>query len=205
VSERQRKLAFASAALLLLAITGFVALREPGLAPGRDAEPQQPASTAAAIRTRPAPLEPSDAQGSQGTTQRSSPAPATRSSTASVAQREREAKNAPAVAPGDARAATAAARAFLDGYLPYSYGRADTRRIRAAASSLLRELEASPPRVPETIAQAHPRVVSVRAQAATGGSGVEVLAVVDDGQRRYSVPLSVRDAGGRWVVSAVDG
>jgi hypothetical protein len=202
VSERQRKLAFASAALLLLAITGLLVLREPGLAPGRGAQPQRPASTA--IRTGPAPFEPSDAQGSEGTTQRSSPAPATRSSTA-AAQREREARRAPAVAPGDARAAAAAARAFLDGYLPYSYGHAEARRIRAAARPLLRELASSPPRVPATVARGRPRLIAVRAQAATGDLSIDVLAVVDDGQRRYSIPLSVCTAGGRWVVSAVNG
>ena len=69
---------------------------------------------------------------------------------------EAEARNAPAVAPGDARAAAAAARVFLEGYLPYSYGRAQARRIRAAATSLLRELEASPPRVPASVARARP-------------------------------------------------
>ena len=118
---------------------------------------------------------------------------------------KREARNAPAVAPGDARAAAAAARAFLEGYLPYSYGRAQARRIRAAATSLLRELEASPPRVPASVARARPQLISVRAEAATGGSNVDVVAVVEDGRRRYRIPLAVRHAGHRWIVTAVRG
>src|SRR4051794_28480334 len=67
---------------------------------------------------------------------------------------EREARQAPAVAPADARAATATARAFLGGYLPYSYGRAEARSVRAAARRLLREMGAAPPRVPGPVAVA---------------------------------------------------
>jgi hypothetical protein len=122
-----------------------------------------------------------------------------------ITRDEVEARSAPAVAPGDARAAAAAARAFLEGYLPYSYGRADAERIRAAAIPLLRELEASPPRVPASVTDARPQLVSVHAEAASGGSDVDVVAVVEDGRRRYRVPLAVRDIGRRWVVTAVSG
>ena len=124
---------------------------------------------------------------------------------ASATRREREARSAPAIAPREAHAAAAAARAFLEGYLPYSYGRADAERIRAAAIPLLRELEASPPRVPASVTHARPQLVSVRAEAATGGSDVDVVAVVEDGRRRYRIPLAVRDTGRRWVVTAVSG
>jgi hypothetical protein len=109
------------------------------------------------------------------------------------------------VAPGDARAAAAAARAFLEGYLPYSYGRADAERIRAAAIPLLRELEASPPRVPASVTHARPQLVSVRAEAATAGSDIDVVAEVEDGRRRYRIPLAVRNTAGRWLVTAVSG
>jgi hypothetical protein len=70
---------------------------------------------------------------------------------------------------------------------------------------LLRELEASPPRVPATVTHARPQHVSVRAEAATGGSDIDVVAVVEDGRRRYRIPLAVRSAGGRWLVTAVSG
>jgi hypothetical protein len=116
---------------------------------------------------------------------------------------EGEPEHVPAVAPSRARAATAAARTFLADYLPYSYGQSDAGRIRAADRRLLRELEASPPRVPATVGGARPRLISVRAEAATGDLGVDVLAVVDDGQRRYSIPLVVRDSGRRWIVTAI--
>jgi hypothetical protein len=118
---------------------------------------------------------------------------------------EREARRAPAVAPGEAARAKRAARAFLVGYLPYSYGRARAERIRAAARRLLRELERTPPRVPAAVARADPRLISVHADATLGDLAINVVAVVDDGQRRYRVPLELRRTRGRWVVTAIGG
>ena len=109
-------------------------------------------------------------------------------STAPTTGREREAKRAPAVTPREARRARAAARAFLDGYLPYSYGRVDADRIRGAAPPLLRALHDAPPRVPAAVARARPRLVSLRPEAATGDRDVLIVAAVDDGRRRYDVP-----------------
>jgi hypothetical protein len=94
---------------------------------------------------------------------------------------------------------------LLEGYLPYNYGRADAERIRAAAIPFLRELEASPPRVPASVTHARPQLVSVRAEAATGGSDIVVVAEVEDGRRRYRIPLAVRNTAGRWLVTAVSG
>lgn len=205
MSDRRRKLAFASVAVVLLAITAFSTLREPGRPRRHDVRPQHPADTSD-IRTEPLPASGMGQDGdSYDVAPRFSPAPSTSSSSTAATQGEREAKSPPAVAPREARAATAAARAFLAGYLPYSYGRSDTNRIRAAARRLLRELEASPPRVPATVARARPQLISVRAQAATGDLDIDVLAVVEDGQRRYRIPLAVRHAGHRWIVTAVRG
>jgi hypothetical protein len=205
VGARQRKLAFAGAAVMLLGITGFLALRDPGSALQRDAQPERPTGPSA-IRVEP---PAGSVAGVTGHAPRSRP-PATPAasptpSPASGTRGEGEVRNAPAVAPREARAAAAAARAFLEGYLPYSYGRAHAKRIRAAATSLLRELEASPPRVPASVARTRPQLISVRTEAATGGSNVDVVAVVEDGQRRYRIPLAVRHAGHRWIVTAVRG
>jgi hypothetical protein len=205
MSDRRRKLAFASAAVVLLGITVFSTLREPGPPPRHDARPQQPADTTAIRAERLPTSEPGQDGDSHEATPRSSGAPSTSSASAAATQGEREAKSPPAVAPREARVATAAARAFLDGYLPYSYGQSDAERIRAAAGRLLRELEASPPRVPASVARARPRLISVRAEAATGGSNVDVVAVVEDRRRRYHIPLVVRDTGRRWIVTAVRG
>jgi hypothetical protein len=205
LGERRRKLAFAGAALMLLGSAGLLALRDPGPAPRRDVRPERLASPPA-IRSEPLIGSAPDAIGdSRGSPPSASPATSTTPYPVSDTRGESEARNAPAVSPRDAHEAAAAARAFLEGYLPYSYGRSDAGKIRAAAWRLLRELEASPPRVLATVARARPRLISVRAAAATGGSNVDVVAVVEDGQRRYRIPLAVRHAGHRWIVTAVRG
>jgi hypothetical protein len=128
VTDRHRKVAFASAAVVLLGITIFLALRDPGLGPRHDTPPLRPAGTTT-IRTGPPPAsESGEADGSGNASPRSSPTASTSSAPAFATQGEREAKSPPAVAPREARAATAAARAFLDGYLPYSYGQSDAGR-----------------------------------------------------------------------------
>jgi hypothetical protein len=205
MSERRRKLAFASAAVVLLGITAFLTLRDSGSLHWGDARPERPAGPSPIRTGSPAVSEPGGAPDPHGSSRPASSAPSSALPPAVVTRDEDEARNAPAVAPDDARAAAAAARAFLEGYLPYSYGRAHAERIRAAAIPLLRELEASPPRVPASVARARPQLVSVHAEAATGGSDVDVVAVVDDGRRRYRIPLAVRDTGRRWVVTAVSG
>jgi hypothetical protein len=200
MNDRRRKRAFAAAAVALLGITAVLALREPAHDRGR-----QPPADRATIGTGLPPAstaaEPDDSPRSMppGT-----PTPVARSEPGAP-RSERESEHAPAVAPREARAATAAARAFLDGYLPYSYGQSDAGRIRAATERLLRELEASPPRVPAAVARGRPRLISVRAQAATSDLEIALLAVVEDGQRRYRIPLAVRHAGHRWIVTAVRG
>jgi hypothetical protein len=204
VTDRQRRVAFASAAVVLLGITVVLTLRHPGLGPRHVVRPQRPPGTTTIRTGSPPASEPRESDGSRSTAPSSALAPSA-SPTLPATRGEGEPKNAPAVTRREARAATAAARVFLDGYLPYSYGRTKAEGIRAAARPLLRALESEPPRVPATVARARPLLISVRAQAATGGLGVGVLAVVEDGQRRYSIPLSVRNAGPRWVVTAVSG
>jgi hypothetical protein len=205
VGERRRKLAFAGAAVVLVGITGFLALRDPSSAIQRDAQPKRPAGPSAIRAEPPAGSEVGATGHAPGSPPPGSPALSPTPSPASATRGEGEVRNAPAIAPREARAAAAAARTFLAGYLPYSYGRAQAKRIRAAATSLLRELEASPPRVPASVAPARPQLISVRAEAATGSSNVDVVAVVEDGRRRYQIPLAVRDTGRRWIVTAIRG
>ena len=202
MTDRRRKAAFTCAAVVLLGLTVELARSDPGPGP-RNAGPQRPAETT--IHAASPPASELNEAGDRRNTVPSS-APSRSASSASIATtREREPTKPLAVAPREARAATAAARAFLDGYLSYSYGRSDAGRIRAAAWWLLRDLEASPPRVPAEVAQAQPRLIYVRARAATSELDVELLAVVEDGQRRYRIPLTVHHAGDRWIVTAVRG
>lgn len=101
------------------------------------------------------------------------------------------------------RAAMQAARRFLAGYLPYSYGRGPAGRIEAAAAPLATMLRRQPPRVPAADRQLRPRLVSLEVASSNGDLGFDLAAVVDDGRRRYSMILAVRPAGDRWLVTAL--
>ena len=101
------------------------------------------------------------------------------------------------------RAAMAAARRFLAGYLPYSYGQGPARRIEAAAAPLASTLRSAPPRVPAQDRRLRPQLVSLEVASSNGDLGLDLTAVVDDGRRRYSMILAVRPAGDRWLVTAL--
>ena len=66
----------------------------------------------------------------------------------------------------DVEAAKAAARRFLTGYLPYSYGQADARHIDATSNELRHRLASDPPRVPPGRGDRRPRVQLVHAEGA---------------------------------------
>jgi hypothetical protein len=197
VDDRQRKRAFAGAALALLAIANAHVPRtrsRSATGPAAAARDEEDRTTVQARAGR-------DRSRGHGlailrcTVGESVAGPAARG--------EREPKSAPAVASGKAAVAVGAARAFLTGYLPYSYGRAEARAIHRAATPLLHELAVSPPSVLATVARARPRLISLRAEATLGVRAIDVLAVVDDGQRRYHITLELRHTRGAWLVTAV--
>jgi hypothetical protein len=201
MGDSQRKIAFAGAAVALLVSAGLLAVREPGWTPRPGARP--PVATTA-IRTG----QPPSQSGAMQTPRSAWPSAVSRShspSAAGAGPGEREARSAPAVAPYAGARAERAARTFLTQYVPYSYGRARAERIRAATGRLVRALERTPPRVPVTVTRADPRLISVHADATLGDLAINVVAAVDDGQRRYRVPLELRRTHGRWVVTAVGG
>ena len=119
----------------------------------------------------------------------------------------REPQPAPAAGQSAAeRAAFAAARRFLEGYLPYSYGRGPAGRVDAVAAPLAATLRRSPPRVPARIANdptLRPRVIALEVASANGDLGYDLSAAIDDGQRSYTMILAVRPDGARWLVTAV--
>ena len=194
MSDRTRKVAFTGAAVLLL---GLAVLLHARGSPPTARHPAQALSSPVVERT-PAPAAPTSSRTVQAAEKRTASARLT-------VRPEREPSHAPAVAPGKGRAATTAARVFLDGYLPYSYGHVGADQIRGAAPPLVRALQEAPPRVPAAEARARPRLVSVLAQAASDDRDVLIVAAVDDGQRRYDVRLTVHHGGGRWVVTEISG
>lgn len=99
--------------------------------------------------------------------------------------------------------ASSAARAFLAGYLPYSYRQGDAGRIRSVSSELRDELQRNPPRVPPAKAdQARPRVRRLEVSGVDSGR-VILLAQVDDGESRYATLVTVARRGERWIVTEV--
>ena len=102
------------------------------------------------------------------------------------------------------RAASAAARRFLSGYLPYSYGRRDAHTISSATPALRNTLARQAPRVPPALAaKARPRLVGSPQMSGIAGGRVILLARIDDGQSRYVALLTVRQRGNQWAVSQV--
>jgi hypothetical protein len=92
------------------------------------------------------------------------------------------------------------ARRFLLDYLPFTYGRGSARNIRAASPRLRAELAAEPPRVPPRERRQRPRVVMLQLDGA-GRTWAGVVALVDDGARRYSVALTLGRVGRAWQVT----
>ena len=102
------------------------------------------------------------------------------------------------------RAASDAARRFLSGYLPYSYGRRDARSIASATPALRDTLARQAPRVPPALAEkARPRLVGNPQVSGIANGRVILMARIDDGQSRYVALLTVRRQGRQWVVSQV--
>ncbi|MEA2137778.1 MAG: hypothetical protein QOG56_928 [Solirubrobacteraceae bacterium] len=119
----------------------------------------------------------------------------------------RESSEAPPLSAAQRRAvrgASRAARRFLAGYLPYSYGRRAARTITSASPSLRRALSSQAPRVPPALARkARPRLMRLQVSGIASDAPVILLAHVDDGQSRYVVLLTLRQRSSRWTVSEV--
>src|SRR3954449_3469848 len=85
------------------------------------------------------------------------------------------------------RAALAAARRFLAGYLPYSYGQAPATRIRGAAPPLMSSLRRQPVRVAAAERALAPRLVGLEVAEVNGDLGFALAATIEDGRRRYAL------------------
>jgi hypothetical protein len=100
----------------------------------------------------------------------------------------------------DVAASKRAARRFLAGYLPYTYGRVRVRAIQSATGALKRQLVAQRPRVPAGEHRRIPRLVLLQSNS-VGHGQAELLALVDDGKRRYTVTLELVHAATGWLVT----
>ncbi len=105
-----------------------------------------------------------------------------------------------AASPVDVAAAKRAARLFLSGYLPYTYGHAG--RLPAATEQLRSILRSEPPRVPAAERHRHPRIVELQSDGVSR-EHAEVTALVDDGARRYTVTLELAHRPAGWTVTSL--
>jgi len=85
---------------------------------------------------------------------------------------------------------------------PYTYGRGRARQIRPATPSLRRQLSATRPRVPARERRRAPRLVLLQSDT-VGHRHAELVALVGDGHRRYTVGRSLERAGAGWQVARV--
>jgi hypothetical protein len=150
------------------------------------------AATAVFVLTRP-------------TTHAASARAATKASTTATATVD-PVLHAPQASAGSAqsREAVAAGRAFLAGYLAYTYNGAPASRITDAARSLMASLQAHPPSVPPAMRASRPRVVELHTTPALSGQ-LEVSAVINDGGLiDYTLGLILSPQDGRLLVSALE-
>jgi len=94
-----------------------------------------------------------------------------------------------------------AARAFLDGYLPWLYSQGPLRAIHDATANMIVGLERRPPRVPLTTRSLHPKLVALALQHDRGGW--QALPNITDGRESYELVLTITQTRGRWLVSSV--
>lgn len=103
----------------------------------------------------------------------------------------------------DVDGARAAAERFLEGgYLAYTYGRTRVEQMPLATPELRAELAQSPPRVPLGAGRGRPVVETLQIE----GASVEraaVLALVDDGERTYTLSVALARYEGGWRVTEV--
>jgi hypothetical protein len=103
------------------------------------------------------------------------------------------------VSRADVAVSRRAARRFLAGYLPYTYGRTRARAIRSATPGLRRRLAMRRPRVPARERGRTPRLLLLQSDS-VGHDHAEFVALVSDGRHRYTVALALIRARAGWRV-----
>lgn len=107
--------------------------------------------------------------------------------------------------PADAAAATASARTFLDGYLPYLYGQAPIGEVKDSTAGFLRALERERRMVPPGIRALHPHVVAIHVSPQAPGDAIGCVLVSDGEVVRYPIRLLLTETAQRWLVSGLQG
>jgi len=184
LGERERRpLFFACAAVLVAAAAAALALDR-----GPEPPARAPQATGAAAVSReqvaPEPQAPPD----------SSAPPAEERETWRVAAERRAVSSAEQVA-----------RRFLRLYLPFSYGQRPRPAVEAVVTPrLARALARLRPRVPAAVTALRPRVTGLQSEV-LGGGRLEAAAFIDDGTRRYALPVRLARTDDGWRVVGLGG
>ena len=101
---------------------------------------------------------------------------------------------------GAVAAAIDPARAFVDSYVAFSYGRARLGAIRSADAALVRTFAGQRARVSPAQRKRHPRVLALRVAAFSPGVA-RATAVVADGELRYPLVYFLDRRPGGWLVT----
>jgi hypothetical protein len=109
------------------------------------------------------------------------------------------------VSAADLAEARETAERFFAGYLPFAYGRASARAVRALTPGLRRQLIREHAQPTPSERHRHPGVVSLEAAGQATGVVLATAMVEDGGITTYPLRLTVRRVAGAWLVSGVDG
>ena len=171
---------FAIAVALIGAAAGLFSLLD-DVGPARAIKPEARESTATVSGTTEA-IVPASTPVAPG--EESDPPSGLRPSSADVARSKR------------------AARRFLVGYLAFTYGTGQAARIRSATSELRAELARHRPRVPASERRRRPRLVLLQSNGVSR-ERADLVALVRDGKRRYSVRLQLSNTASGWLVTGL--
>ena len=101
---------------------------------------------------------------------------------------------------GPVAAAIDPARAFVESYVAFSYGRARVGAIRSADPALVRTFAGRQARVPAAQRKRDPRVVALQVRGFSPGVA-RATAVVGDGEVRYPLVFFLDRRAGGWLVT----
>ena len=103
-----------------------------------------------------------------------------------------------------ARARGVATR-FLEGYLPFVYGRGSAKSVTAVTPLVHRQLTRAAVEVTPVERRRHPRVISLAAVGQAPGVVLATALVEDGGIASYALRITLREGPAGWLVSGVEG
>lgn len=105
------------------------------------------------------------------------------------------------ISPVQLARARLSARRFLAGYLPYVYGRAPARSVRAVLPTVATALRRYRPRVTPAQRRRHPQLRALALHPQTTASIQATATIADGGVAPYVLTFTLERQGRHWLVS----